>query len=93
MKLTLTLGNVNHCSFPPTRSSAIPARQRILKQDAGVDGYAPVQESHQQTVHFSVRLFLAKGRKEVTKRDCPLTFGYTRVHGAEKKVAWVIEKT
>jgi len=78
---------VHHCWFPPSRP-----RRDILEQDAGEDGHAPFQEFHQQTIHFTVRLFLAKGRVEVTRRTCLLTAGSTHLNGADQ-IAWVLEKT
>ncbi|KAI4946274.1 hypothetical protein J4E86_008978 [Alternaria arbusti] len=65
--------------------------------DSGRDGNDPAPLYHQQRIHFTVRLFLAKSRQEVTKRTCLVTAGSTRpTHpddANQRSVTWVLEKT
>lgn len=69
---TLSQGNVNHCSFPPAPLfDGVRARERLLRHHEDDDD--PLLQ--RQTIHFTVRLFLARHRKEVTERACLLTAG------------------
>ena len=75
----------------------IQAREHLLGLDSGRDGNDPAPLYHQQRIHFTVRLFLAKSRQEVTKRTCLVTAGSTRpTHrddANQRSVTWVLEKT
>lgn len=87
------LGNVHHRTLPATRLDGAGVREHLLGQDAR----NTYDDSHQQTIHFTVRLFLAKKRQEVTQSDCPLTAGSAvptlRYDADQPPMAWLLEKS
>jgi len=73
----------------------VQVRKSFLGKDAGEYGNASFEDCHRQTIHFTVRLFLAKNRPEVTQFPCILTTGSTRLmsrnDAEQRSVAWVLD--